>query len=267
LSCSLGERQALVLASTTSTEDTGLFGDILPLFEAEHPQYRVTVVAVGSGEAIAMAERGDADVLLVHSPAAEQKFMASGRGESRAAVMYNDFVILGDSADPAGIRSATSPANAFVRIADAKARFLSRGDQSGTHVRELSIWGLAARSPKPGSDNWYLEVGQGMAETARIAGEKRAYTLSDRATWLSLRDRLPLQVLFESRELRNPYSVIVVANAKNVAGARAFARWITSAPAQQRIAEFGRAQFGQPLFTPDAATQPRSGQSTTTTGR
>jgi tungstate transport system substrate-binding protein len=242
--------QPLVLASTTSTEDSGLFDVLLPAFRTAHPEHTVRLVAVGSGQALELGERGDADVLLVHSPDAEQHFMAAGHGVARRPVMYNDFVLVGPATDPAGIRGL-DPAAALRRIAESGAAFISRGDDSGTHARERALWAAAGIDPQ--GQPWYMDVGQGMGETLAIAGERRGYTLSDRGTYLSLIQRDALEVLVEKHDqLYNPYTVIVVGRARNARGARAFADWITSPSAQQLIARYGTARFGQPLFVPDA---------------
>jgi tungstate transport system substrate-binding protein len=253
--------EPLVLASTTSTEDSGLFDVLLPAFERTHPNYQIKLLAVGSGEALALGRRGDADVLLVHSPAAEAAFMKAGHGSSRRAVMSNDFVLLGDSVDPAGIRGGRDAVVALSRIAQTRARFISRGDQSGTHVKERELW-LAAGRDTPGLSargelrEWYVEVGQGMADALRVANETRSYVLSDRGTYLALSGGLRLNVLVEGDpRLRNPYSVIVAQQAKNPVGAEVFAQWITGEEAQERIAGFGRDRFGQPLFFPDSETR------------
>jgi tungstate transport system substrate-binding protein len=242
----------VVLASTTSTEDSGLFDMLLPAFEAAVPAYRVSLVAVGSGQALRLGERGDADVLLVHSPAAEAAFMQAGHGEKRRAVMYNDFVIVGPAGDPAGV-AGHDPVVALRRIAAASAPFLSRGDESGTHQKELALWeraGVETRSPA-----WYTDVGQGMGETLAIAAERRAYALTDRATFLFLTQRGGLEVLVQGDSvLHNPYSVIVVQRAHNPDGARAFAEWITSRPGQRLIARYGVERFGRALFTASADT-------------
>jgi tungstate transport system substrate-binding protein len=249
LSCANPSASAIVLASTTSTEDSGLFGELLPAFERAHPQYKIRLVAVGSGEALAIGRRGDADVLLVHSPAAESTFMAQGFGDSRTSVMANQFVLAGSEKDPAQVRGMRDAAAALRRIARARAPFISRGDSSGTHVKELQLWnaaGIAARDAA-----WYSEVGQGMGETLRMASEREAYTLSDRGSYLALSSGLHLAVLVEGDDgLANPYSVIVVKAGKNSRGARAFAQWILGVEGQRVIGEFGRARFGAPLFTP-----------------
>ena len=238
----------IVLASTTSTEDSGLFEVLLPEFVAEHPRYRVRVIAVGSGEALRLARRGDADVVLVHSPAAEEEFMDGGHGESRRSVMVNDFVIVGPPSDPAGLAGTTDAAAGVARIAATKETFISRGDDSGTHARERGLWRRAAIEP---GGEWYLEAGQGMGQVLMMASEKGGYTLADRGTFLSLQDRLHLRVVVEGDPLLvNPYSVIVVRDAANLRGARQFADWITGREAQALIGEFGTERFGRPLFTP-----------------
>ena len=249
LGCSHGPAP-LVLASTTSTEDSGLFDELLPAFEAAEPGYEVRLVAVGSGQALRLGERGDADVLLVHSPAAEAEFMRAGHGEERRPVMYNEFVIVGPPADPASIRGR-DPVAAFRTIAGARAHFVSRGDDSGTHQKELALWKRAGVAPAGAA--WYTDVGQGMGETLGVAAERGAYTLTDLATFLFLKQLRGLTVLVAGDSaLFNPYSVIVVRHAEHPAGARAFARWITSPAGQQLIRSYGRRAFGRPLFTPSA---------------
>ena len=245
------EPTPLVLASTTSTEDSGLFDVLLPAFMRSHPGIAVRVVAVGTGQALELGRRNDADVLLVHAPAAESAFVAAGYGIRRCVVMHNDFVIVGPVSDPASVRGARDAPSAFRAIADtAAATFVSRGDDSGTHRRELELW-RAARAQVAAP--WYLEAGQGMGEVLTIASEKGAYTLTDRATYLAMRDRLALVVLLEGDPLLfNQYGVIPVARARNRGGAEAFAAWITSPEGQQVIRTYGVGQFGAPLFTPDA---------------
>lgn len=246
----------LVLATTTSTQDTGLLDVLIPRFERE-TDIRVKTVAVGSGEALAMGRRGDADVLLVHAREAEDEFMAHGFGVERRDVMHNDFVLVGPAADPACIRSAAIGV-AFRKIAVTRARFISRGDRSGTHVRELAVWKEAGVEPR---GNWYVASGQGMGESARIAAEKQAYLLIDRGTWLALRHTLDLALLVEGgQSLANAYGVIVV-NPARFPGVRSreakiFAAWITSKPIQELIGTFGTAKFGEPLFHPDAKPAP-----------
>lgn len=244
------ERTELILASTTSTQDSGLFEVLIPAFEAAYP-YTVKVIAVGSGEAIAMGKSGDADVLLVHSSAAEKTFMQDGFGIERKAVMYNDFVIVGPAADPAKIKGGTTADAAFKAIAGAKALFFSRGDDSGTNAKEKAIWKTAGIEP---AGDWYQTTGQGMGETLTIADQQGGYTLSDRATYLTKSDSLALEILVEGdKALFNQYHVITVKDAVNAQGAADFMNWITSEAVQQDlIATFGAEKFGQPLFVPNA---------------
>jgi len=242
----------LLLATTTSTYDSGLLDYLLPDFEAKY-NVKVNVVAVGSGQAMELGKRCDADVLLVHSRAAEEQFVAEGFGLKRYDVMYNDFVILGPAADPAGIKGMKDAAAAFAKIAEAKAPFISRGDHSGTHIKELDIWKEANITP---SGDWYLSLGQGMGETLTVAKEKGAYTLSDRGTYLSRKDDLGLVVLVEGDEaLFNPYGVIAVNPAKcpqvNADLAEKLVDWLLSVETQEKIAAFKRAS-GLPLFFPNS---------------
>ena len=251
--CAKGPPLPLVLATTTSTQDTGLLDALLPAFE-QQTRIQVKVIAVGSGEALAMGRRGDADVLLVHSKAAEDVFMAEGHGCARLDVMHNDFVLMGPAGDPARVRGADA-VEAFKRIAAAAAPFVSRGDGSGTHVKEQGLWKQAGVDPQ--GQAWYVSAGQGMGETARIASEKQAYALIDRGTYLALAARLDLPVLCEgSPDLLNTYRVIVVDPAKHpqvhVREAWTFAKWLVSPKTQKRIGEFGVARYGRPLFVPDA---------------
>lgn len=246
-------QESLILATTTSTQDSGLLDDLLPRFETA-TGIRVKTIAVGSGEALAMGRRGDADVLLVHSKAAEDEFLAGGFGALRLDVMYNDFVLVGPPSDPAGVRGRPV-LDAMRRISGTGVLFASRDDRSGTHARELDLWRQAGVDPK--GKAWYVATGQGMGETARIASEKRAYTLADRGTFLALRKTLDLDVLVEGDvTLRNSYRVLVVSprthpRVRDVA-ARRFARWLVSEEAQRAIGAFGKERFGQPLFVPDA---------------
>lgn len=252
VACGSGDRRGgrLVIASTTSTEDSGLFDVLIPAFEAAHPGVDAVVVAVGSGEALELGRQGDADVLLVHSPAAESVFVAEEHGFDRQPVMYNDFVIVGPALDPAGIRGLDDAVRALGRIAAAQATFVSRGDQSGTHMRELALWRAAGIQP---AGSWYVDAGQGMGEVLGIASELGAYTLTDRGTYLFLSERLALDVLVEGDpRLRNEYSVILVARAANPEAARAFHEWIRGPAAQALIGEYGVDRFGRPLFTPNA---------------
>lgn len=244
--------KSLILATTTSTQDSGLLDELLPVFTRDSG-WQVKTVAVGSGQAIEMGRRGEADVLLVHSPAAEEKFVAEGSAGPRRLVMHNDFVLLGPKADPAEIRG-TGSTEAMKKIAAAEAVFVSRGDESGTHTKEQGLWSKAGATP---GGSWYQSTGQGMGATLRVASEKAGYTLSDRATYLTQRDTLALEVLSEGDAgLLNVYHVIEITEKAGDRvrpdGGKAFADWIVAPPAQRLIGEFGRAKFGQPLFTPDA---------------
>ena len=244
----------LILATTTSTQDSGLLDVLVPAFE-DADDYNVKVIAVGSGQALEMGGRGDADVLLVHSPAAEQEFMDAGSGVNRQLVMHNDFIIVGPADDPAGIADATDALDAFQRIADEGAAVISRGDDSGTHARELSLW--EDLGIDPAGESWYEESGSGMAQTLQIANQKEAYTLSDRATFLANQDTLDLEVVNEGdAKLLNIYHVIQVNPDKfddlNDDGAAAFAAVMVSADAQELIGSFGVEDYGEPLFFPDA---------------
>lgn len=241
----------LILATTTSTQDTGLLDELVPLFERERGA-QVKVVAVGTGEALKMGERGDADVLLVHSKKSEEEFVAAGFGVKRIPVMHNDFVIIGPADDPAKIRGITA-VHAFKKIATANAAFVSRGDDSGTHKKEKQIWESSQINP---AGNWYIQSGQGMGETIRIASEKRGYTLADRGTFLSSKS-IELVLLVEKDPiLLNPYGVIAVSPEKyprvNYKAAQAFIEFLTSPRAQKMIGEFGKEKYREPLFVPDA---------------
>jgi len=244
----------LILATTTSTQDSGLLDELIPAFEKRTGLF-VKTVAVGSGQAMAMGEKGEADVLLVHSPAAEEKFMKDGFGASRALVMHNDFVVVGPPSDPAGVKGTAPSSAAFRKIAEKGALFLSRGDKSGTHSKELALWKVAgvAFEGKP----WYQQTGLGMGQTLSVAAEKRGYTLADRGTYLSMRKTLGLDILVEGdRDLLNVYHVIVVNPAKgpkvNAEGAKAFAEFLVATDTQKAIGAFGVEKFGAPLFFPDA---------------
>lgn len=256
--------RVLRLATTTSTADTGLLNAILPDFNSKY-NARVDVVAVGTGQALALGASGDADVVLVHARSQEDKFVASGDGINRLDVMYNDFVIVGPKADPAGIRGLGTATSAFAQIAAKQDTFVSRGDKSGTNTKELSLWASAGLTPTS-SAAWYQSIGQGMGETLVFANEKQAYTLSDRGTWLAQQANLPdLDLLLggatladnKDKSLLNPYGVIPVNPAKhsgvNFDLATDFANWITSVDTQQMISDFGRDKFGQSLFYPSSA--------------
>jgi tungstate transport system substrate-binding protein len=244
--CGEDDEGSIVLATTTSTQDSGLLDELVPRFEG----CSVKTVAVGSGEALELGENGDADVLLVHSPAAEEEFMDGGHGVSRTAVMHNDFIVVGPAEDRAKIKGAGSAAEAFTQIARRKVPFASRADESGTHTKELSIWEAAGVEP---DGTWYIETGQGMGQTLTIAGQKRAYTLADRGTFLAT-DNVDLDLLIEGgSDLLNPYHVIVVEGEDvNRKCAQAFADWITSPGTQEEIGRFGVDEYGEPLFFPDA---------------
>lgn len=254
VACQSGPKNtSIILATTTSTQDSGLLDALLPIFE-EQTGYVVKTIAVGTGQALKMGEEGNADVLMVHAPASEIEFMDNGFGVDRLLVMHNDFVIVGPKEDPAQVQTATSIVAAFEKMASAQAVFVSRGDDSGTHKKELAIWKEANIAP---SGNWYIESGQGMGATLKIASEKDAYTLTDRATYFANLEILDLVILFEGDpQLLNVYHVIAVNPEKwpnvNREGAAAFSEFLVSDQGQAIIAEFGLVKFGQPLFFPDA---------------
>ncbi len=246
----------MILATTTSTADTGLLDALLPKFEQQF-NAKVKVIAVGTGEAIAMGQKGDADVLLVHNRTAEDQFMKDGYGSIRKDVMYNDFVLVGPKTDPGNVKGMEIIA-ALQAIAGSKdAIFVSRGDKSGTNSKELALWKKASITPTTASMQ-YLSTGQGMGETLRITTEKQGYTLADRGTWLATEKTLDLQIVSEkSKDLFNPYGVIVVNPAKfpkvNAKMAEEFANWITSPEIQKFIGEFGKDKYGQALFVPNTS--------------
>lgn len=248
-------RDQLVVATTTSLNDSGLLEDVvLPAYERQYPGVTVKVVAVGSGEAIAMGAKGEADVLLVHSPDDEAQFMADGLGTLRLPFAFNHFVIVGPEGDPVGVRGATTAADAFAAIAGAKQTFVSRGDESGTHKKELKLWEAAGAAP--GGD-WYLSAGQGMGETLRIASEKQGYTLTDLGTFLAQEESLDLTPLSAaSDDLKNVYDAIIVNQnefpAVNAAAAEQLAQLLVSAAGQRAIGEYGEAEYGATLFHPYA---------------
>ena len=244
---------AVILATTTSTLDTGLLDVLVPAFE-KSTGYSVKTIAVGTGAALAMGQRGDADVLLVHAPSAEEAYMAAGRGLTRSLVMHNAFIIVGPPSDPAGVKGASNAQTALGRIARAEATFISRGDDSGTNIKELALWKAAAVLPQ---GSWYIKTGSGMSDALHIASQKGAYTLTDDGTYLSQRATLALvPLLADAPDLRNIYHVIVVKpladRISNQPGAAAFAKFVTSPAGQRTIATFGREKFGRPLFAPDA---------------
>ncbi len=246
----------LRLSTTTSTENSGLLAVLIPPFEARF-KLRVDVIPVGTGRALKLAEGGDVDVTLVHAPELEERFLKQGFGINRRYVMYNDFVIVGPPHDPAGIKNAPDAKSAFRRIAQTKDLFISRGDRSGTHIKELNLWGKTGLSP---SLPWYLEAGRGMGAVLVIADQKRAYTLTDRGTFLSFRQKLDLHILVEGDPaLFNPYHVIATNPARhphvNYLGAMLLIGWLTSPEGQEIIATFGAEDFGRPLFIPAAIAQ------------
>ncbi|MGA7828925.1 MAG: substrate-binding domain-containing protein [Geobacteraceae bacterium] len=246
--------KSLILATTTSTQDSGLLDVLIPMFEKQ-TGYMVKTIAVGSGQAMKMGERGEADVLLVHSPAAEEKFMAEGYGITRKIVMHNDFVIVGPPSDPAKIKEATSTEGAFKNIAESKSLFVSRGDNSGTNAKELKIWKKIGIDPA--GQKWYQPTGLGMGQTLNVASEKNGYTLTDRATYLAFKKNLSLVILKQGDPiLLNVYHVIELNPAKspkiNIAGGKAFADFMLAKKTQAVIGKFGIAKYGSPLFFADA---------------
>jgi len=244
----------IILATTTSTQDTGLLDELIPVFQKK-TGYFVKTIAVGSGQAMAMGQKGEADVLLVHSPDAEVKFMAGQYGINRRLVMHNDFVIVGPPADPAHIKGSKTSPEAFKKIAGSGSLFMSRGDNSGTNAKEKGIWKAASLNPE--GQKWYQQTGLGMGQTLNVAAEKKGYTLTDRGTWLSLQKNLGLPILMEGDPiLLNIYHVIEVNQVKwpkvNAAGAKAFADFMVAPATQKIIKTFGMSKYGSPLFFPDA---------------
>ncbi len=245
--------RTVILSTTTSTQDSGLLDVLVPLFESK-TGYTVKTISVGTGQALALAARGEADVTLAHAPALEKKYVGDGTMLNRRLVMYNDFVIAGPETDPARIRGETSAASALRKLAAGGARFVSRGDKSGTHLLETALWKRAAVTP---SAPWYIESGQGMGATLGIASDRGAYTLTDRATLLTFTRRVALKVMVEGdRSLLNVYSVMEVSAANgprvNAAGGKAFADFMLSPETQEIIKTFGVDKYGQPLFVPIA---------------
>ena len=241
----------IILATTTSTQDSGLLDLLVPLFQIK-TSYVVKTIAVGTGQALVMGRRGNADVLLVHAPAEEEKFMAAGHGIKRQPFMYNDFVLVGPTSDPAKMAKAKSAAEALRQIAASKTLFLSRGDNSGTHILEKQLWMRAGIQP---AERWHQQSGQGMGQTLIIASEKSAYALTDRATYLKLKRRIELTILLEGDpELLNTYSLLQVNPLKsstiNSAGAQAFVDFMLAPETLDLIRTFGLEQYGQPLFHP-----------------
>ncbi|MFZ5592373.1 MAG: substrate-binding domain-containing protein [Bacillota bacterium] len=244
----------VILATTTSTQDSGLLDVLVPDFEKK-TGYRVKTIAVGTGQALKMGEKGEADVLLTHAPKSEKPLVDSGVVVNYRLVMHNDFVLAGPAADPAGIKQAANTADAFKRIAQKGAIFVSRGDDSGTHKKELSLW--EAAGIKPQGQKWYQETGSGMGQTLNVASEKQGYVLTDRATFLAQRQNLKLEILYQGdKGLLNIYHVMQVNPEKfskvNAAGAKAFVDYLVSPETQKIIAEFGQDKYGEPLFFADA---------------
>ena len=244
--------RVVILSTTTSTQDSGLLDVLVPMFERKSG-FSVKTISVGTGQALALAARGEADVTLAHAPAMEKKYVEEGKMTNRRLVMYNDFVVIGPADDPAKIK-AQKAVEAMKRIAAAQSRFVSRGDKSGTHALELGLWKQAAVEP---SGAWYIESGQGMGQTLGIANDRRAYTVTDRATWLAFQKRIDLPILVEGdRPLLNIYSVMEVNPANgprvNAAGGKAFAEFMLSADVQAAIKAFGVDKYGQALFVPVA---------------
>ena len=246
-----GRERIIRLATTTSTDNSGLLRALLPPFE-KRTGYRVHVIAVGTGKALRMGRDGDVDLVLVHARQAEKRFVKEGFGERRFSVMYNDFVLVGPTSDPARIRDAATVDEAFRRLAKGKYLFVSRGDDSGTHKKELALWNSAGVEP---GGAWHREAGQGMGKVLQMAGELEAYTLTDRGTWLAMKRRLPLALLYQGDPLLfNPYGIIAVNPERhpnvNHDGAMALIRWMTGQDGQARIAAF--TIDGSQLFVPDA---------------
>ena len=244
--------RTLILSTTTSTQDSGLLDVLVPMFE-KATGYSVKTISVGTGQALALAARGEADVTLAHAPALEKKYVEEGKMSNRRLVMYNDFIVIGPADDPARVKGLPA-AEALKRIAAAEARFVSRGDKSGTHALELALWKQAGIEPKGG---WYIESGQGMGQTLLIANERKAYTLTDRGTYLAFQKRVDLPVLVEKdRALLNIYSVMEVNPANgprvNAAAGKAFADFMLTPETQAVIKTFGVEKYGQPLFVPIA---------------
>ena len=242
----------VILSTTTSTQDSGLLGVLVPLFEKQ-TGYSVKTVSVGTGQALALAAKGDADVALVHAPSLEKQYVAEGKLLNRRLVMYNDFVIIGPKEDPAKVRSSKSASGALKAIEQAKVSFVSRSDNSGTHILEKSLWKAAGIEPK---GSWYMEARQGMGATLGVANERNAYTVTDRGTYLALRNRVSLRILIEGdRALLNIYSVMEVNPANgpriNSVGGKAFADFMVAPKTQNVIRNFGK-KFGQSLFIPVA---------------
>jgi tungstate transport system substrate-binding protein len=255
---SAAQQTDLVLATTTSVRDAGLLEAIIPPFERQ-TGYRVKVIAVGSGQAMELGRRGEADILVLHDPVGEERFVREGYGIVRQPLMHNQFVVVGPAEDPAGVRSVTTAAAALAAVAGSRARFISRGDRSGTHVKEQALWSAAGIEP---DGVWHLESGQGMSATIQIANELRAYTLTDLGTFLSHKAPLDLEVLLEGDSaLFNPYHVVLPNPERfpwiNASGGRSLLDYVLSSEAQSVIGAFGRDRFGRPLFVPSVVVDVR----------
>src|SRR6266542_4052537 len=249
----LAQSTMVILSTTTSTQDSGLLDTLVPMFEKK-TGLTVKAISVGTGQALALAARGEADVALVHAPSLERKYIEEDKMQNRRLVMYNDFVLIGPEDDPAKIKGLPKAVEALKRIAETPSRFVSRGDKSGTHVLELGLWKQAGIEPKGA---WYIESGQGMGQTLGIANDRRAYTITDRGTWLAFQKRISLPILIEKdKPLLNIYSVMEVNPANgprvNVAGGRAFADFMVAPETQVVIKTFAVDKYGQPLFVPIA---------------
>jgi len=249
----LAQSTMVILSTTTSTQDSGLLDTLVPMFEKK-TGLTVKAISVGTGQALALAARGEADVALVHAPSLERKYIEEGKMQNRRLVMYNDFVLIGPEDDPAKIKGLPKAVEALKRIAETPSRFVSRGDKSGTHLLELGLWKQAGLEPKGA---WYIESGQGMGQTLGIANDRRAYAITDRGTWLAFQKRLSLPILVEKdRPLLNIYSVMEINSANgsrvNVAGGKAFADFMVAPETQAVIKTFGGDKYGQPLFVPIA---------------
>lgn len=247
------QSNVVIVSTTTSTQDSGLLDVLVPMFEKK-TGLTVKTISVGTGQALALAARGEADVTLAHAPGVEKKYVEDGKMSNRRLVMYNDFVLIGPADDPAQIKGLPRAVDALKRIAESQSRFVSRGDKSGTHVLEQGLWKQAGIEPKGA---WYIESGQGMGQTLGIANDRRAYTLTDRGTYLAFQKRVDLPILVEKdRPLLNIYSVMEVNPANgprvNVAGGKAFAEFMLAPETQAVIKAFGVDKYGQPLFVPVA---------------
>lgn len=247
------QQGTVLLATTTSTQDSGLLDVLVPLFQKK-TGYTVKTIAIGTGQSLELGDRGEADVVLVHAPKLELEYLVKGNLINRRLVMHNDFILVGPAADPAGIRGAKKAADALKKIAERGAKFVSRGDNSGTHNKERTLWKAAGITPE---GSWYIESGQGMGATLTIASEKGATTLTDRATYLAFKKRIQLAILLEGdAPLLNVYHVMEVNPARypkvNAAAGKAFADFMVSPETQEVIRTFGVDKYGQPLFFPDA---------------